>query len=201
MAQVTRTEAIKNFLLNETHSELANLYSINMECQVNVSQDGGERIEGEFKGKRWHGWKDGLTPWKSFRIPWNAATKPTYDDKVIKFDLAKYAEGIGMTGWDWKNKVSRWVAFDFDSIVSHKTGLTNQQLEEIEHQASAVDWITVRKSTSGNGIHFYVYLEPPIETVNHNEHAALARAILGQLAAQTGFDFINKVIFAFRTFN
>ncbi|KKL09659.1 hypothetical protein LCGC14_2563650, partial [marine sediment metagenome] len=39
----------------------------------------------------------------------------------------------------------------------------------------------------------YVYLDPPVKTTNHNEHAALARAILGQLAAQTRFDFINKV--------
>lgn len=190
---ITRTQAISNFLLKVTHPDLANLYNFNMECQVNVAQDNGERVAGEFKGKRWHGWTDGLTTWKSFRIPWNAATEPEYDDKIIKFDLAKHAEGIGMTGWDWNNKLSRWVAFDFDSIVSHKAGLTFQQLEEIEQRTSNVDWVTLRKSTSGNGIHLYVFLEPPVETVNHNEHAALARAILGQLAAQTGFDFINKV--------
>ncbi len=193
MTQVTRTQAIKNFLLNVTHLDLANLYDYNMECQVNVAQDEGDRVDGEFKGKRWHGWTDGEHTWKSFRIPWNAATKPTYEDKIIRWDLAKHAEGIGMTGWNWMEKLSQWVAFDFDSIISHKTGLTHSQLEDIEHQASEVDWVTVRKSTSGNGIHFYVYLDPPIETVNHNEHAALARAILGQLAALTGFDFINKV--------
>jgi hypothetical protein len=164
-----------------------------MECQVNVAQDAGERIEGEFKGKRWHGWSDGVTTWKSFRIPWNAATDPEYEDKIIKFDIAKHAEGVGMTGWDWVNKVSHWVAFDFDSIVSHKAGLTHAQLDNIEQQASNVEWVTVRKSTSGNGIHFYVHLDPPVPTANHNEHAALARAILGQLAAITGFDFINKV--------
>jgi hypothetical protein len=193
MTNVTKTQAIKNFLINMTRPDLAELYNFNMECQVNVAQDEGERIEGEFKGKRWHGWSDGMTTWKSFRIPWNASTEPEYSDKIIRFDLAKHAEGIGMTGWDWVGKVSHWVAFDFDSIVSHKTGLTHSQLEETEQQASKVDWITVRKSTSGNGIHFYIFLDPPIQTENHNEHAALARAILGQLAAFTGFDFINKV--------
>ncbi|MEA1999828.1 MAG: DUF5906 domain-containing protein [Euryarchaeota archaeon] len=193
MAQVTRTEAVKNFLLKVTRPDLAELYNYNMECQVNVAQDEGERIQGEFKGKRWHGWTDGLTTWKSFRVPWNAATEPAYDDKVIKWDIAKHAEGIGMTGWDWVEKVSRWVAFDFDSMVGHKIGLTHAQLGEIEKQAADIEWITVRRSTSGNGIHFYVFLDPPIETVNHNEHAALARAILGQLAAQTGYDFVNKV--------
>lgn len=193
MSNITKTQAIKNFLEVMTLPDLAELYNYNMECQVNVAQDKGERIAGEFKGKRWQGWTDDITTWKSFRIPWNAATNPTYTDKSIKFDLAKHAEGVGMTGWDWENKVSRWVAFDFDSIVGHKVGLTHDQLEEVEQQASNVAWVTVRRSTSGNGIHFYVYLDPAVPTKNHNEHAALSRAILGQLAAQTGFDFINKV--------
>lgn len=193
MVNPTKTEAIKELLLKLTHADLAKLYNSNMECQVNVSQDGGERIEGEYNGKRWLGWTDGITTWKAFRIPWNASTSPKYIDNIIKFDLAKHAEGIGMTGWDWLNKESKWVAFDFDSIVSHKEGLTHQQLSDVETEASDIDWVTVRKSTSGNGIHFYVHLDPPIPTQNHNEHAALARAILGQLAAQTGFDFINKV--------
>jgi len=193
MVGILKTDAIKQFLLNLTHADLANMYSSNMECQVNVVQGDGERVEGEYNGKRWLGWSDGLTTWKSFRIPWNASTKPEYIDKVIKFDLAKHVEGIGMTGWDWYNKTSKWVAFDFDSIVSHKEGLTYQQLDDIEREASNIDWVTVRKSTSGNGTHLYTHLEPPVPTSNHNEHAALARAILGQLAAQTGFDFINKV--------
>lgn len=193
MSGVTKTQALKNFLLKVTHEDLAKLYNHDMECQVIVAQDNGERIEGEYRNKKWHGWTDGLTTWKSFRIPWNAATKPEFEDTLLKWDLARHAEGIGMTGWDWMLKLSRWVAFDFDSIVSHKTGLTHSQLEEIEKQAAQVDWVSVRKSTSGNGIHFYIFLNPPIETVNHNEHAALARAVLGQLAAITGFDFINKV--------
>lgn len=190
---VQKTEAIKNILLNLTHPDLAALYNFNMECQVNVAQDGGERIEGEFKGKRWHGWTDSFTTWKSFRIPWNAAHEPSFEDSPLKFSLEKHAEGIGMTGWDWKNRESKWVAFDFDSIVSHKEGLTHAELNLIQEAVANIPWVTIRKSTSGNGIHFYVFLNPPVKTNNHNEHAALARAILGQLAALTSFDFINKV--------
>ena len=119
---VQKTEAIKNILLNLTHPDLAALYNFNMECQVNVAQDGGERIEGEFKGKRWHGWTDSFTTWKSFRIPWNAAHEPSFEDSPLKFSLEKHAEGIGMTGWDWKNRESKWVAFDFDSIVATRKG-------------------------------------------------------------------------------
>lgn len=188
----TKTEAIKNFLLARTHSDLANLYSINMECQVNVAQDGGERREGDFHGRKWHGWTDGLTTWKSFRIPFKASTDPEFEDTPIKFDLDSHAEAVGMTGWDWKNRKSVWVAFDFDSILGHAEGLTNEELDHVRTAVGNIDWITVRKSTSGKGLHFYVFVGG-ITTANHNEHAALARSILGKLSALTGFDFDSKV--------
>ena len=54
----SRAEAVKAFLCFKTHFDLASLYNQNMECQVNVAQDNGERIEGEFKGKQWHGWQN-----------------------------------------------------------------------------------------------------------------------------------------------
>ena len=53
MAQPTRTEAIKLFLTAKTHKDLAELYSFDMEVQVNVAEDGGSRITGEYKGKQW----------------------------------------------------------------------------------------------------------------------------------------------------
>ena len=192
----TKTEAIARFLQAKTHDDLANLYNFNMECQVNVAQDGGERVEDTFKGRTWHGWSDGLTTWKSFRIPYKANTEPEYTDYELKFDLAAHAEAIGMTGWDWKNRVSKWVAYDFDAIVGHSdkhaSKLTNQQLDEVREAACGIEWVTVRKSTSGSGLHLYVFLDN-IPTSNHNEHAALARAILGMMSAITGFDFASKV--------
>ena len=192
----TKSNAIKNFLNQMTHKDLANLYSINMECQVNVAQDGGERVDGEFKGRKWLGWTDGATTWKPFRIPYKAYSEPEYTDTEIRFDLAEHAEGIGMTGWDWKNLCSKWVAFDFDAIVGHSekhsSKLTNVELEEIRESLSNVDWITIRKSTSGTGLHIYVFLDD-IPTENHNEHAALARSILGKMSAIVGYDFESKV--------
>ena len=193
---VNRTEAIKKFLAARTQSDLAALYSFDMEVQVNVAQDGGERIDGEFKGRKWHGWTDGLTTWKSFRIPYKANSNPEYTDKEIRFDLDAHAEGIGMTGWDWKNKVSRWVAYDFDAIVGHSTKhlakLTEEELDSVRKAACDIPWVSIRRSTSGKGLHLYVFLDP-VPTANHNEHAALSRAILGQMAALTGFDFHSKV--------
>ena len=189
----TKTEAIKLFLQHEARPDLAARYSFNMECQVNVSQDGGERIIGEYRGRQWSGWTDGLIVWKALRIPWNANANAHYTDSEMKFDLPAHVEAIGMTGWDWKNRVSRWVAFDFDSILGHKDGLTPAEIQTVAEAAATVEWVTTRKSTSGKGLHLYVDLLTPVPTENHNEHAALARAILGQLAAITGCDFQNQV--------
>lgn len=193
MVQPYKTEAIKNLLNALTHKDLADLYNHDMEVQVNVNQGEGERISGDYKGRNWHGYQDASGQiWKPFRIPWNANKEPEYQDSKITFDLAEHAEAIGMTGWDWKNRVSRWVAFDFDSVINHKVGLTQEQLDDIESAVSNIDWVSIRKSTSGTGIHIYIFLEP-IETRNHTEHSALARAILGQLNALTGHDLQSQV--------
>jgi len=193
---VLKTQAIKNFLVASTRLDLANLYNHDMEVQVNVAQDGGERVDGEYKGRKWQGWSDGLSTWKPFRVPMKANTDPEYTDSDIKFDLAVHADAIGMTGWDWKNKVSRWVAFDFDAILGHSEKhtkkLSNEELQRVTDAAMAVDWVTIRKSTAGKGLHLYVMLDP-VETANHNEHAALARAILGMMSALVSYDFVSKV--------
>lgn len=192
----TRTEAISNLLGATTHRDLATLYNHDMECQVNVSQDSGERIDGEYRGIKWQGFTDGITTWKPFRIPYNANSEPNYEDKRITFDLEIHSEAIGMTGWDWKARVSKWVAYDFDAIVghsdSHQKKLTKAELDEVLEAACSVPWVTLRKSTSGSGLHIYIFLDD-IPTENHNEHAALARAILGTLSGITGFDFCTKV--------
>lgn len=191
-----KTQVIKSFLTHHTHVDLSGLYNHDMECQVNVGQDGGERVEGDYKGRQWHGWSDGIQTWKSFRIPIGANTEPSFNDSEMKFSLDEHAEGIGMTGWDWKAKLSRWVAFDFDAIVGHSDKhaqkLDSQQLQHVRDEAAKIPWVTIRHSTSGKGLHLYVMLDPVI-TVNHNEHAALGRAILGTMSAQVGFDFNSKV--------
>jgi hypothetical protein len=167
-----------------------------MEVQVNVAQDNGEHVEGDYQGKRWHGWSDGLTTWKPFRIPFKANSDPEYTDSEVKFDLAEHCDSIGMTGWDWANRCSRWVAFDFDAIVGHSEKhtkkLSSEELDAVRKNAEAIEWVTIRKSTAGKGIHLYVFLDN-VPTKTHTEHAALGRAILGKLAALTGFDFMAKV--------
>lgn len=191
-----KTEAITKFLTFKARPELAQLYSPEMEVQCNVAQGNGERIDKEFRGKQYSAWTDGDQTWKSFRIPLHANTEPEYTDVPISFDLAKHTEGIGLTGWNWVQKKSMYVAFDFDAILGHSdkhtAKLTDVELNAVKQAAYAIPWVTILKSTSGNGLHLYVFLEP-VETLNHTEHAALARSILGKMSALTGFDFDSKV--------
>lgn len=191
-----KTEAIKNVLMLKTHPDLAALYTSNMEVQINVAKDNGTVVEGDYKGRRWNGYTDGATTWKPFRIPYNANTEPNYTDTHINFDLAEHAEGIGMTGWDWKQRLSCWVAFDFDAMCGHSEAhtkkMTADELLELQRVVRDIPWVTVRKSTSGKGLHLYVFLVPT-PTQNHTEHAALARAILSMMSAHTGYNFTDKV--------
>lgn len=196
LMSVSKTESIRLFLKHKARDDLASLYHDGMEVQVNVAQDGGDRVDGEYRGRQFTAWTDGNQFWKSFRIPWHASTEPEYIDSEIKFDLAEHAEAIGMTGWCWKDRKSYWVAFDFDAILghseAHEAKLSDAELQNVRKKSCEIPWVTVRKSTSGNGFHLYVFLDG-VETANHTEHQALARAILSKMSALAGYDFTSKV--------
>lgn len=198
---MTKTEAIKNFLNMHAMkypsiTDLVTLYNFNMEVQVTVKESGGRRVNTEFKGKHSHSYTDGINTWKPFRIPWNAKTVPEYTDSVMSYNLLDYADGVGLTGWDWVNKQSKWVGFDYDAITGHSDRhskkLTESELRELEDAVSVLPWITIRQSTSGKGRHIYVFVND-IPTINHDEHAALARSILSMMSGQIGYDFNSKV--------
>lgn len=193
---IKRSLAIRNFLISSTHPDLASLYYDGMEVQVNVAQDDGERLDASDSGTRTIRYTDGVQSWSSFRVPRKAMSEPEDNDYVINWELDKHAEAIGMTGWDWKKRVSKWVAFDFDSITGHSANhastLSEAELEKVKDEASKIPWVTVRKSTGGRGLHLYVFVND-VPTANHNEHAALARAILGLMSAIAGYDFADSV--------
>lgn len=192
-----RTEAISRLLHAKAHSDIAKLYTPEMEVQVLAAKDYGEMItEPGFQGKEWRAWSDGAETWKSFRIPYKANSEPEYEDKPISFSLEKHAEGIGMTGWNWQKRISQWVAYDFDAIIGHSDRhskkLSDKELEEVISVLKKIDFTTVRLSTSGKGLHLYVFLDN-IPTANHTEHAALARSVLSMMSGMTGFDFTTRV--------
>lgn len=195
-SRVTRSQAIKRFLDAKTRPHLAALYSDEYECQVNVGQFGGERVDSkEFTHSI--SWTDNVQTWYPFRIPKNAMSEPEDNSGMpMTYELDKYVEAIGMTGWNWKKRKSMWVAFDFDAIAGHSdkhaATLSDAQLNDVREAAMAIPWITVQKSTGGKGLHLYVFLDG-IDSQNHNEHAALARSIIALMSAKTGFDFQSGV--------
>ena len=189
------TEAIKYFLAarRSTHNgpDLLDRISDAMEIQVNVAADNGEPVEGKRST-----YTDGEYEWFNIRIPKNAATAPEFRDYELRCPLDLHTEAIGWTGWDWKALRSRAVGFDFDAITGHAKGIgiSDVELERVKQAAMALPYVEVRKSTSGSGIHLYVYFnEEGVPTANHTEHAALARCILGMMSSETGFDFASQI--------
>jgi hypothetical protein len=112
----------------------------------------------------------------------------------LKYSIYEKATDIGMTGWDWQEKKSRWVGFDFDAITGHAAGVGVEEadLTKIQEKAKGIPWVEVRASTSGRGLHLYVYLED-FHTETHTEHQAIARCILGIMGTEVGFDFASAV--------
>ncbi len=197
MTGVRRSVIIKAILEKYTWPDLAAIYNDGMECQVNVAQDGGERIDKEYKGHSYHEFSDGVQAWKSFRIPLNAMSEPEDNDTELFFDLETHFEGIGGTGWNWKQKKSCYVAYDFDAVIGHSESHTKKlepaELAEIKKKLANIEWVTLRNSTGGSGLHLYVFLDCKEVIANHNEHQALGRAVLSQLSALAGFDLDAKV--------
>jgi len=183
-----RSHVIRAFLAKHAKPHLKALYTPDMEVQVQVAQDEGTiEFNTSTTGRKSKYYTNGVSKWYDFRMPKNANSKPERNDFEINYDFEGHVSEIGCTGWDFANGVSRWVGFDFDSIVGHKKeGLTNAQLGEIVAKLSDVPWVTIQKSTSGNGLHVYVFLEP-VKTENHTEHAALARSIRHTPAVVRGY--------------
>jgi hypothetical protein len=160
-----------------------------METQVNVGAGNSEPVAGKRAT-----WDTGSYQYWNLRIPKNAYDEPEFKDYKLSWPLELHAEGIGSTGWHWKDRKSLWVGFDFDAITGHAkgVGITDEKLAEVQRAAEDLPYTEVRKSTGGKGIHLYVLLDS-IPTANHTEHAALARCILGMMTAETGFDFSRQI--------
>lgn len=171
--------------------DLLQAWTFALETQVNVAAGNGEPIA----GKRTT-WTDGVNEWFNIRIPRNAFSDPHFKDYELSFPLDLHVEGIGCTGWDWVNRCSRWVGFDFDSLTAHAVGvgISAEDLAAVRDAAKKLPYVQVRRSTGGAGLHLYVYFgEAGVPTANHTEHAALARCVLGMMSSETGFDFASQI--------
>ncbi len=169
-------------------TRVAEWYNPNMEVQINVVKTGGIQASpgvytDEHQQNRWY----------NVRIPKNAKTNPIDNDGPLAYPLDEYADAIGMTGWDWKNKHSIRFGFDIDDITSHApgVGITEEEMDEVKRKAHEVPELLILRSTSGSGLHLYLECDPehPPTTTTHTEHAALALAALQHLSKEVGFDF------------
>ena len=67
-------------------------------------------------------------------------------------------------------------------------------MAEVQKAAEQLPYVEVRRSTGGGGRHLNVYFDANgIPCENHTVHAALARAILGMMSRETGFDFAAQI--------
>lgn len=157
-----------------------------MECQVNVARGNGEPVDGKPTC-----FSDGLNTWYSFRIADQSSA-----NKKLTYPLELHAREIGFSGWNWAEKRSKWVGFDFDDLVGHAkgVGIDDNELARIRQSVEAVPWIEARRSTRGAGLHLVAYFAGDgIPTDDHNEHAALGRCVLGMLSTVIGFDLTSNV--------
>lgn len=169
--------------------DLISRWTRGMETQVLVKTTLGQQVE-EKPGR----YTDGMDTWWNIRVPKNAASDPFWKDYRLDWPLDLYAKEIGSTGWNYDIRASMWVGFDFDSLVNHAKGigLCDAELEAVKEKAMALDYVEVRKSTGGNGLHLYVLLDS-IPAENHTIHAAIARCALEKMSIDTGFDFASRV--------
>jgi hypothetical protein len=185
----TVSQSIRKFLASKADShngpDLLSRWNVDIETQVLVDTTGAQEVEGK-KGI----WTDGVDEWWHIRMPKKADRNPTFNDHHLRWSLEKHALAVGATGWDWKNRRSLWVGFDFDALVGHKAGLSSAELDAVKEAAMSVPWVEVRNSTSGSGLHLYVLFDAEgIPTANHTEHARLAKAVLPVLSGAAGHDF------------
>ena len=177
-------------ILPHNDPSMLDRWSIALETQVKVH--GGIPVEGLRST-----YSDPQNPehrWWDIRIPKNAKTEPEFEDRMLPWPPVLHTQALGWTGWDWKNRVSKFVGFDFDSISGHAigVGVSDEKLAEIRQVACSLPWVETRRSTGGAGLHLYVHIDD-IPTANHTEHAALGRCILGMMSSETGFDFAAQI--------
>jgi hypothetical protein len=128
------------------------------------------------------------------RWPYDPAGDANYSNPPITYVVKDRLKCIGITGWDWKNRQSISLGYDFDSIIEHAEGVGIADEEIAKLDQIDVPWLEVIRSTRGNGRHIYIRFQEPYPiTQTHTEHAALARAFLPLIAKHTGLDIEASV--------
>ena len=88
--------------------------------------------------------------------------------------------GIGVSGWDWADQVSRFFFIDLDAS-DHAAGLSSDRLSTLITRLRTIPWIEIRHSKGGIGYQLLVTLKEPLRAYNHDEHARYAKRVAEHL--------------------
>ena len=127
---------------------------------------------------------------RELRIPHDGNGKhgePYFDDTAYHPPLDQLL-ALGVSGWDWADKRSRYVTFDLDSLLNHVKGLTPEKIIEIVEKLKTVPWVEIVRSKSGHGFHVRIFFDPYPIALTHNEHARNAERALAFLSQITSLD-------------
>lgn len=191
---------IKNFIaarIRETPQcgQWLSDWSIEHETQINIDPTGLEPCQWQgTKPTRWE-MPDGNSV-GPIRIPYGAYTdSPTHRDYMPRGPIHHYWSAIGTTGWNWSEKKSMWVGFDFDAIEGHAAGvgIAPDRLNEIKNRATSLPYVIARTSKGGKGLHLIVPLNPWIAAETHTEHSALAKHVLNRMSRDCDYPLYEGV--------
>lgn len=193
MPKTSTTQAITRFLERRRADSpfLLPKWSSDLETQVLTTTDGD--TDPDHPG--WFFGEDG-EKWKNIRWPYSAGNDPHYTDPPITFDTTKRINRVGTTWWNWREKKSVAVGIDIDfdgEKVGAKQTNDARDIEEIVRRLKELDYVTIVRSTGGNGLHVYVFFHNCPSSDNHHEHTIVARKTLELISQDINYDLKTHV--------
>lgn len=127
------------------------------------------------------------------RVPKYDRPEPYFHGSEVYQDFAKQVRRIGTSGWNWVDRHSEYVKFDFDLKGEHKGHTVEADtLAQIREAAEKLPYMTVYSSTSGEGLHLKVAVDQ-IRTDSPAEHRDLAEYVLDKMCKDAQFDFREHI--------
>lgn len=191
---MTRTRlAIENFLRNRQADSpfLLARYTTDLETQIMCDTNGDL---GEAPGT----YSANGETWGNKRWPYQAGTNPNFSDPELGFSPAAHVDRIGTTWWDYVAGRSVAVGIDIDSVEDHAATTTTNAAEDLQRlveRLSALDYVSIVRSTGGKGLHVYVFFSPDTLPVakNHHEHTIVARKTLELISQDINYPLRDHV--------
>lgn len=190
----TIREGIQSFLTAHRNDSpfLIDRWSVDLESQFLVHPGCQETEEGS------NVWTDGSQEWCNHRWPSQANSTPRYSDRTLRFDPRVHLSRIGSTWWNWKTCRSVAVAFDIDMEGEHALStvtVTETELKAVVEKLKRLPYVTLVRSTGGQGVHAYIFFDKEDQPVaqNHNEHTMIAFQALAKMKQDSVYDYAQHM--------